>query len=46
MVIDLIRNSCREDNVALLLVTHSMDIASQFDRVDRLEDLNRVLAAT
>jgi len=45
-VIDLIRTSCREDNVTLLLVTHSMDLASQFDRVERLEDLNRVLAAT
>lgn len=43
-VIELIRNSCREDNVALILVTHSLEIASKFDRVERLESLNRVLA--
>ncbi len=43
-VISLIRDSCREDNVTLLLVTHSMELASQFDRVEKLESLNRVLA--
>lgn len=42
-VIELIRDSCRQDDVALLLVTHSRDIASKFDRVERLEELNRVL---
>lgn len=42
MVIDLIRSNCSEDNVALLMVTHSMEIASQFDRVERLETINRV----
>jgi len=42
-VIELIRDSCREDNVSLLLVTHSMEIASKFDRVERLEEINRVL---
>ncbi len=45
-VIDLIRDSCREDGVTLLLVTHSMDLAAQFDRVEQLEQLNRVLATT
>ncbi|MGV3484951.1 MAG: ABC transporter ATP-binding protein [Planctomycetaceae bacterium] len=43
IVIDLIRTNCREDNVALLMVTHSMEIASQFDRVERLESINRVV---
>lgn len=42
-VIDLIRTTCREDNVALLLVTHSMDVASQFDRVEQLDSINRAL---
>ena len=46
MVIDLIRDSCREDNVALLLVTHSMEVASQFDRVEPLERINRVLSVS
>ncbi len=45
-VIELIRNSCREDNVALVLVTHSLEIASKFDRVERLEEINRVLATS
>lgn len=41
-VIALIRENCRADNVTLLLVTHSMELAGQFDRVERLEQLNRV----
>ncbi len=39
-IIDLIRSTCREDGVSLLLVTHASEIASQFDRVDHLEDFN------
>lgn len=42
-IVDLIRDTCKEENVALLFVTHSMDIADQFDRVDRLSDINRVV---
>ncbi len=45
IVIDLIRESCREENVALLMVTHASEVAAQFERTDRLEDLNRVLSA-
>lgn len=41
-VIDLIRGTCDEENVTLLMVTHSMEVANQFDRVDRLEELNRI----
>lgn len=43
-VIELIRDSCRQDHVALVLVTHSLEIAAQFDRVERLEEINRVLS--
>jgi ABC-type lipoprotein export system ATPase subunit len=43
-VIDLIRNVCRAENVAMLLVTHSDDVTGQFDRVEHLEELNRVIA--
>lgn len=46
MIIDLIRDSCAEERIALLIVTHSMSIAEQFTRVDRLEDLNRVHAGS
>jgi len=41
-IIDLIRESCAEERIALLIVTHSMAIADQFPRVDRLEEINRV----
>ncbi len=41
-IVDLIRETCREEEVALLMVTHADDVASQFDRVDQLSDLNKV----
>jgi putative ABC transport system ATP-binding protein len=41
-VLDLLRETCREENVALVLVTHTPQVADQFDRVDRLEAFNRV----
>jgi putative ABC transport system ATP-binding protein len=41
-IIDLIRATCREGDVSLVLVTHSTEVAGQFDRVDRLEDVNLV----
>jgi ABC-type lipoprotein export system ATPase subunit len=40
-IIDLIRRSCEEEGIALLIVTHSMAIAEQFTRVERLESINR-----
>jgi putative ABC transport system ATP-binding protein len=43
-VIDLLRDVCRAENVAMLLVTHSPEVAGQFDRVEYLENLNRVVA--
>jgi ABC-type lipoprotein export system ATPase subunit len=39
-ILDLIRQSTREEKVALLLVTHSHDVAKQFPRIDRLEEFN------
>lgn len=42
-VIDMLRGACEEENVVLLLVTHSPEVAGQFDRVERLEEINRVL---
>ena len=41
-IVDLIRDTCREENVSLVLVTHSLDVSGQFERVDRLEQINRV----
>jgi putative ABC transport system ATP-binding protein len=43
-IIDLIRETCREEKVSLVLVTHSLEVAGQFDRIDRLEEINRVTA--
>jgi putative ABC transport system ATP-binding protein len=42
-IIDLIRATCHEENVALVLVTHTPEVARQFDRVDNLEEFNRAL---
>jgi putative ABC transport system ATP-binding protein len=41
-VIDLIRHSCQQEGVTLVLVTHAMEVARQFERVDRLEEINQV----
>jgi len=43
-VIDLIRETCREEKVTLVLVTHTSDVATQFDRVENLEAINLVTA--
>ena len=40
-VLQLLRDSCREHNVSLLLVTHAAEVAAQFDRVEKLADFNR-----
>lgn len=41
-IVDLIRETSREEEISLLMVTHSSEVADQFDRVDRLEEVNRV----
>lgn len=43
-IIDLLREVCRDEQVAMLLVTHSDEVAEQFDRVEHLEEVNRVVA--
>jgi len=40
-VIDLLRDTCTEQGVALLVVTHAADVAGQFPRRVRLEEFNR-----
>lgn len=42
-IVDLIRSTCRHERVALIMVTHALDVARQFDRVEKLETINRVL---
>lgn len=43
-VLELIRETCTEQQCALLLVTHSPEVAAQFPRVARLSDFNRPTA--
>jgi putative ABC transport system ATP-binding protein len=43
-VIELIRERCEEEGVALLLVTHAPEVSAQFERVVHLENLNKVAA--
>ena len=45
-VLALIRQTCHEENVALLMVTHDMRIASTFQRIEKLDELNRVFASS
>jgi len=43
-VIDMLRNTCQEENVALILVTHAPEVAKQFSRVDKLAEINLVVS--
>jgi len=45
-VLELIRRTCREEEVSLLTVTHDLDIATSFDRVEKLDELNRAFTET
>ena len=45
-VIDLLREACRREQIAMLLVTHSPEVASQFDRVEHLDQVNRATGLT
>ena len=44
-IVDLLRDTCREEGVSLVMVTHSLEVAGQFERIDRLEEINLVTAA-
>lgn len=43
-IVSLIRETCRDEQIALIMVTHSMEVAEQFDRVEKLAEINRVVA--
>jgi putative ABC transport system ATP-binding protein len=44
-VVDLLRGVCRDEHVSMLLVTHSPEVSGQFERVEHLDELNRVMSA-
>ena len=41
-IVDLIRETCKAEEVALLLVTHTEEVSDQFQRVEKLEELNQL----
>jgi ABC-type lipoprotein export system ATPase subunit len=45
-IVDLIRETCREEGVSLIIVTHALEVAGQFERVDKLEEINTAVAST
>jgi putative ABC transport system ATP-binding protein len=42
-VVDLIKETCKTESITMLMVTHSMEVAGQFDRVVQLDELNKVV---
>ncbi|WP_425396096.1 ABC transporter ATP-binding protein [Aeoliella sp.] len=44
-VVDMLRDVCNNEKVAMLMVTHSPEVSNQFEHVVALEDLNRVVSA-
>ena len=40
-IIDLLREACRRENIAMLLVTHAPEVSRQFERVEELDQVNR-----
>jgi ABC-type lipoprotein export system ATPase subunit len=45
-IIDLLRGACEREKIAMLLVTHSPEVAQQFSRVEELEKVNRAVGMT
>ncbi len=41
VILRMIRETCSENRVALLMVTHSPEVAARFARVERLSEFNR-----
>ena len=39
-IVDLLRESCERENVAMLMVTHSPEVSGQFERVEEIEAVN------
>ncbi|MEZ6040244.1 MAG: ABC transporter ATP-binding protein [Planctomycetaceae bacterium] len=40
LILKMICDTCRENNITLLMVTHSTEVAGTFGRVERLSDFN------
>ncbi len=44
-ILSLLRTACSENEVSLLLVTHSREVSSQFERIEELKAFNKPEAA-
>ena len=44
-IVELIRQTCREENIALLMVSHWPQLAEQFERVEHLDQFNQAVLA-
>ena len=40
LILDLIRDTCRDHRVSLLMVTHSLEVSGTFPRVEKLHEFN------
>lgn len=45
-IVDLIRATCQEEEISLVMVTHAKEVAEQFQRVEPLEKLNLLAQAS
>ncbi|WP_417382422.1 ABC transporter ATP-binding protein [Gimesia sp.] len=43
-ILELLRDACSQNQIAMLLVTHSQEVARQFERVETLTEFNKVHA--
>ncbi len=43
-ILELLRDACHQNQIAMLLVTHSQEVAKQFERVETLAEFNKVHA--
>jgi len=43
-IVDLLRDACREEQVSLLIVTHTPEVSGQFERVQDLMEINKAAA--
>ena len=41
LILNLIKDTCKENDVTLLMVTHAMEVANTFTRIDKLSDFNK-----
>jgi putative ABC transport system ATP-binding protein len=43
-IVSLIQDTCRDENISLIMVTHAMEVANRFERIEKLTELNQVVA--